>query len=583
MKTKIPADLAKVTDIDKLLSDLLAERTTLLAIKDEELTDEQLDDIDEIGAAVATLETEKTSRATKAAERAERIKTTRAAAEAESGEEDPEEDPEDESTDSEVEEPVEDEPVIEDEIIVPDDASELEGAELVTASGATKNKSVARAVAKRAPVQKSVAIKAQAVATVFAAGDIGGFQMGQELKGIPDIAKAFQSKFNAMPKSRGRKDVQNRYGVATINKAVDERTHIKRGMDAEAAASAVEFAVKMYKEDRGFISEKSLTAAGGWCAPSQTVYNMAGLETVNGILTMPEVTIEHGGIQFTKGPDYATVTADADTHFLQTETQAEAGATKPLYDIECPDFDEARLDAIGWGFRAGILTKAAWPELIGRYEQVLMTGFEHYKNRDLISRVVGMLGTALTPAAIGAAFVDSLNALSRQALNLRYRYSMSDIAVIDGFAPIWLKEVFKDDLAYQNGVDRLSVTDAQIDGWLSNRHISLQWVYDWQDSTFVTTTPALTFPTTAQVALFPAGSYVKGSADVINLDAIYDTAGIQINTYTGMFVEEGVLVYNPVGSGVLVTLPIPATSILGATGYPAIGAKAGVSFAPPAA
>lgn len=562
MKTKLPKSLTDATDIDKLLSDLLAERKTLLAIKDEDLTDEQLDDIDALSGAIASVEGEQTARETKATERAQRIQAARAAADAEPDE--------DEGDDSEGDEPEGDESA--GDVIIPDDASEIVDApaELVTASGSA-GKSVAQRVARRTPAAKTPAAKSLPSATMFASGDIKGFSMGQDLKDLKELATAFQNRFESMPHSRGRKDTQNRYGVATIKKALDSNTHIPRGASSEQAAAAVEFAVKAYKEDRGFEANKSITAAGGWCAPSQTVYNIPGIETVNGILTLPEVTIEHGGIQFTKGPDYATVTADSSTHFLQNESQAESGTTKALYDIECPEFDEARLDAIGFGFRAGILTKAAWPELIGRYEQILTTGFEHFKNRDLIGRVVADLGTALTPSSIGSAFVDSLNALSSQALRLRYRYSLSDTQVIDGFAPIWLKEVFKDDLAYQGQQDRLSVTDAQLDAWLSNRHISLQWVYDWQDSTFVTSTPALTFPTTAQVGLYVPGSFVKGSADVISLDAIYDTAGITTNTYTGMFMEEGVLVYNPVASGVLVTLPTPATAILGKTGYPAIG------------
>lgn len=563
MKTKLPKSLADHEDIAALRAELATERAELLSVKDEDLTDEQLDSIDEVTAAIANVDAEQGVRDTAAQERANRIAAARAAAEDPEGDEPGDEDPEEPAGD----EPVDEEPL---EVEIPDDASELEGAELVTASAAKKP--TAAALRRRAPAPKAPAAQ-QAAATMFAAGDLGGkFKMGGDLATLTDLAEAFQARFASMPQNRVRSDVTNRYGVAQIRKATDKRTHITRQAGTEGAQSAVEFAIEQYKASRGFTDKtESIEAAGGWCAPSQTVYNIPGIETVSGILSLPEVTIEHGGIQFTKGPDYATVTANTNTRFKQTEAQAIAGTTKPLYDIECPPFSEARLDAIGFGFRAGILTKAAWPELIGRYEQILTTGFEHFKNRDIITRVVGMLGTALTPAQIGSAFVDSLNSLSSQALRLRYKYSLSDTETIDGFAPIWLKEVFKDDLAYQNGVDRLSVTDAQIDTWLSNRHISLQWVYDWQDSTFVTATPAVTFPQTAQVALYPAGAYVKGSADVISLDAIYDTAGLQVNTYTGMFMEEGVLVYNPVANGVLVTLPIADISVRGRTGAANIG------------
>ena len=51
----------------------------------------------------------------------------------------------------------------------------------------------------------------------------------------------------------------------------------------------------------------------------------------------------------------------------------------------------------------------------------------------------------------------------------------------------------------------------------------------------------ITFPANVKVLMYPAGTWVKGSIDVINIDAVYDSTGLEQNIYTALFVEEGIL------------------------------------------
>ena len=41
--------------------------------------------------------------------------------------------------------------------------------------------------------------------------------------------------------------------------------------------------------------------------------------------------------------------------------------------------------------------------------------------------------------------------------------------------------------------------------------------------------------------MYPAGTWVKGTADVINLNAVYDAAELATNIYTALFFEQGIL------------------------------------------
>ena len=53
--------------------------------------------------------------------------------------------------------------------------------------------------------------------------------------------------------------------------------------------------------------------------------------------------------------------------FFQTEAEAIAGDCKDCCSVDCPPFDEVRLDAIGLCVKSPLLTEAAYPELVQRF------------------------------------------------------------------------------------------------------------------------------------------------------------------------------------------------------------------------
>ena len=50
-------------------------------------------------------------------------------------------------------------------------------------------------------------------------------------------------------------------------------------------------------------------AAAGWCAPSETIYDLVETETLDGILDTPEMQTTRGGwnIPVNGGPDFASI------------------------------------------------------------------------------------------------------------------------------------------------------------------------------------------------------------------------------------------------------------------------------------
>ena len=164
-------------------------------------------------------------------------------------------------------------------------------------------------------------------------------------------------------------------------------------------------------------------------------------------------------------------------------------------------------------------------------------------------------------SAFGSAVSDTLAALELRAIGLRYKFRMDENATMEGYAPIWLLGVLRRDFSLRNGINEQAVTLQMVNGWLAARNIRLQWVYDWQDLPEA----SLDYPATVQIALYPVGSYVAGTTDIISLDAVHDFESLKVNTFTAAFFEEGLMVFNPVGNGRLVEIALDSHGRTGAT------------------
>lgn len=570
----MPKNIADLKGLDRealeaVLAEALEEQKALAALSDDDLTDDRLDELEQVIEYVAAARAEVVERDAADQARIDRVNAARAAAE-----EVPVEDAAEEESEASAEDEIH-------EVVIPDDASELtKEKELVTASGS-------RVVAKTAPKAPAVHIQQEpeAVApraTIIAAANVPEFTSGQELDDFEAVSQAFASRtrgFSRPSGNAGRKavsksakgapvmgadggvyrlsDSASQFGIARIQKAENE---FSTGLD-DSVADQLAVLNAASKESR--LSGGSLVAAGGWCAPSETLYGpFCAWETVSGILSIPEVSITRGGINFTKGPDYGTLAAT--WGFLQTETQAEAGTEKTCYEIACPPFSEVRLDAIGFCITNGILTNVGYPELTRRVLEIGATAHAHKVNAQVISRIQTALGTAINYAEVGSVSADILDGISLQATRLRYQYALAPEHTLEVVVPVWAKEIFRSDLSRRTGVDLLAVSDAQINSYFAVRNLAVQFVYDYQPLSTTNTGTWTSWPDTLEIMIYPAGAFVKGTSPVINLDTIYDSVGLSTNTYTAAFFEEGLLVANMCGTGVKVS--IDTACLAGVTG-----------------
>jgi hypothetical protein len=585
MNTQIPENLSELSleDIRTIKADALAEATELNAIADDQLTDEQYADIVALADFLAVADEREQELVTEAQERTDKL----AAARGKIGEAStPVEDPEDD------EDPEGDEP---DEDGEPEEAEDKEK-ELVTASATPRRSAVrkARSAVVEPEVDEQEEDAPRRGLSLIAAANVPSVTAGTEFKDMGELAKAFDSRMKAFAGggARAGKALPQKAGVYGLDPSAQRFSVAKLYRpESEFTLTAGMSTQQQYETIMAAASEKrleggSILAAGGWCAPSEQVWGFCELEEADALLDVPEVNAPRGGIQFTKGPTLEELLADADFGFDYTETELEANPTKPCYVIECPDWDEVRVDAVGFCIKANIPANAAYPELTRRVLSLGTVAHARKINAKKVAAILAATGATINYVELGSLASDVLDAMVIQALHIRYTHSMGENAVIEAFAPLWLKEILRADLGRRTGMAELAVTDAQIASWFAVRRIRVQFIRDFDDLNSSAITVAggtagwTTWPDKVRVVMYPAGAYVALGLDVIDVDAVYDSAGLAANQFTAAFFEEGVAVANTCGTGFNVTIGLTGLSRpIGATGVAAVGGGAGINFA----
>jgi antitoxin (DNA-binding transcriptional repressor) of toxin-antitoxin stability system len=322
----------------------------------------------------------------------------------------------------------------------------------------------------------------------------------------------------------------------------------------------------------------SLVAAAGWCAPSQILYDLFELEGGNdGMLDLPEIQVSRGGIQFTPGPDFPSIFAGTG-YFHQTEAQVIAATTKPCMVVPCPSFTDVRLEVEGVCITGAFLQDRGYPEMVARFVRGAMLAHRRKMNIFKINKVVaGSTLKDLTNIAQWPAIIienDDLTAMSRllavveaQIIDYKARHRMPDSATLEVVIPSWVKGQLRADVGRRTGTSAeqaFGVTDNMIEDWFRIRKARVQWVKDWQDFYNGGTGPGSAtainvLPTTVDILIYAAGTFVAGVADVIRLDTVYDSTNLALNQYTQLFTEEAILVAKRGFESRLVRLTIPPT------------------------
>jgi hypothetical protein len=548
-------DLTTINDraeLGEAIEDGYATLAPLLDLEPADLTAEQAEEVTNTFARIKELEARDGELATVEAERVASLDEVRAAAQArreaaeaaEAGEETPAEEPQQPETDAA---PVEVAPEAV-EIAEPVAAAAepaATAAPVAVAASARNRLSGARPAAPSAPKERPVA---KPKVSLRASADAQSVQGGSELSSLKDVGMIAADRIKQMMLGGG--NGQFTAGIATFSKPFSDDLVVKNGMDDEAMYEVVQHAGDTKRLEQG------LTAAG-WCAPSETIYDLCEGGTTEGLLDVPETSIQRGGVRHTQGPDFSALYTGG---FDLTEAQVIAGTEKTCVEIPCPTFADVRLDAVGICVTSPLLLRQGYPELESAFLSEAMIAHQHRVSTKVLSKIVTAAGTALAAGNLGSIAGGALTTVELVAEGQRatYRWSMNE--QLEVVAPHWFRTALRADYAMRNGVDLQAVSDETIASYFAARNLRIQYVYGWQ----ALPANAVEFPATVQLLVYRAGTFVKGTAPVISLSAVYDSTLLKVNKHIALFFEEGVLVLQRCYGAKLITVPVCVAGRTGA-------------------
>lgn len=401
----------------------------------------------------------------------------------------------------------------------------------------------ASAVAQRTATPVAPDTASEVVIT--ASADVPGFANGQQIDRL-GIARAMHARARGMGDSNGRQTVFN---VASIESPVADEFIIRDGSDDPSAiiAAAVDAELKGKDAD-------ALVASGGWCAPSETMYDLFSVESSDGLLDLPTVGIARGGMQV---PAYIGIGDVSGGIWNWNETLDNDGSsTKPCLQIPCPSFTDVRLEAEGLCITAGNLTDRAFPELTARIVDLAVTAQQHAVSNGKIAKIVASATAVTVTAAPSDAAGDILNAIDLQVADYRSQHLMGSGTVLDAIIPHWALGSIRATLAMRSGVEMLAVTDAEVVSYFTARQVRPQFVVGYEP--LFDTTPATAWPTTTKVLLYPTGGYVAGDGGTLDLGVVRDSTLNSTNDFTAAWAEQfySVMQLGPAAREVTITAEV---------------------------
>jgi hypothetical protein len=371
---------------------------------------------------------------------------------------------------------------------------------------------------------------------LVASAEIPNVSQGSKLDGMDALVAAMMGRARALPDAHAGVDRTPWYPVASMQ--LDHRFMLDMRATPEEVNEVLTAAADV----------EALVAAGGWCAPSEISYDFYNIVCEDGMLDLPTVGINRGGMRWPTSASYGDI---VDNYWTWTETQdvaavtgTDQSGTKVCYRVPCPDFNEERLRCDGFCLTVGNLMSDAFPELIANHTRLLFAGHAHRMNT---LRIQSLLASACMAevtgyGAAGAGTVAPvLSALELTAIDIRERYRMCEDAVLEVVLPRWLRGAMRADLRRRSGVDLLEVADARLMNMLDLLNIRVQWVTDWQVGGTGQpggTTPVTSWPTSVQFMMWPAGTYVLGRGLQLNLGVIRDSVLNATNDFTAEWMEE---------------------------------------------
>jgi hypothetical protein len=318
-------------------------------------------------------------------------------------------------------------------------------------------------VATTTPVRDAVTMR------VHAAGSDGSRQHGQELRSTSELGRVFADRLRGGNGGGGN----GRQYVARVDYEYPE-SRILHGPDAEVSAN--------YDKIEQVVGPRALVAAGGLCAPLETLYDVEVIgSTARPVRdALARFKVERGGIQYRPNDSAAAAVYGAGVWTMEDD-EADPVGSKGCYIVDCPGVVDAVVEAVYLCLEFSNISTRFDPEVTAANVQKGTIAHTRLAENRLLAAIAAGSKTLSAAKVIGATR-DILVNLDKSTAYYRNRHRIMDTGPLTWIAPGWVKSLMRADLARQmaagDWMEALTVADAQIARWFSSRSVTPVWHLD---------------------------------------------------------------------------------------------------------
>ncbi len=419
-----------------------------------------------------------------------------------------------------VEAPAEAEASTQEITIAPEVEQEGQEAPTMTAAAHEEGQDVSfQAPADRAPIQ----VREVAPVVITAGADIPGYTAGAEMSNSTDIAEAMVSRLHGLRRVKGGDGEQ--HIVASLTTKYPESRVLTQDTESNIA------------KIKAVASPEALIASGGHSTPFEVKYDIFGFGTTDRAIrdSLPRFAADRGGIRYILPPVLSDYGNAVGVWTNATDTNPGTDVKSSL-TITAATETTVATDAVTLQLQFGNLMTRAYPELVARHNELAL--IQHAREAEqYIAGKISDASTAITSTSLIGVARDFLVQVGRAATAYRSRHRLDPAQQLKVIAPSWIKDAMRADLVLSMpGDSTLNVADAEIEGYLAARGVSITFSLDLNVFGAQSTGAMLEFPDTFTWYMFAEGTFLFLDGGTLDLGIIRDSTLVGTNDYK-MFVE----------------------------------------------
>jgi hypothetical protein len=404
--------------------------------------------------------------------------------------------------------------------IAPEVEQEGQEAPTMTAAAHEEGQDVSfQAPADRAPIQ----VREAAPVTITAGADIPGYTAGAEMSNANDVAEAMVSRLHGLRRVKGGDGEQ--HIVASVTTKYPESRVLTQDTESNVA------------KIKAVASPEALVASGGHSTPFEVKYDIFGFGTTDRAIrdSLPRFAADRGGIRYILPPvlsDYGNAVG-VWTNAVDTSPGTDVKAS---LTVTAASETTVATDAVTLQLQFGNLMTRAYPELVARHNELALIQHAREAEQYLVGKISDG-STAVTSSSLIGVARDFLVQVGRAATAYRSRHRLDPAMQLKVIAPYWIKDAMRADLVLSMpGDSTLNVADAEIEGYLAARGVSITWSLDLDVFSAQSGGAMSEFPDSFTWYMFAEGTFLFLDGGTLDLGIIRDSTLVGTNDYK-MFVE----------------------------------------------